>query len=267
MAASPLTKIWLYSSLLLALAGCAAFQQQPVTGVDHVSVYYATTRRYDPAASLDHAFTNVPTKNEFINFGTAEVTVPLPHREGVQTGLKVARIEPPKKDGQGDFSNRTRAETSDPKRPLVVFVHGFNNSFETAAERAALFSHDLQPDVSMKAAVFSWPSHESLFGYLADEDSVLVSQDRTRQVVEILRTHDSASPVVLIGHSMGVSCADVCATRYRTNRQERKAAETRAPAICAADPDRAGCRCGVFQDKHRATSRDLRTCHGLRIES
>ena len=32
---------------------------------------------------------------------------------------------------------------------------------------------------------------------------MLVSQDRARQVVEILRTHDSASPVVLIGHSMG----------------------------------------------------------------
>jgi esterase/lipase superfamily enzyme len=84
-----------------------------------------------------------------------------------------------------------------------VFVHGFNNNFETAAERAALFAHDLQPDVSNKAAIFSWPSHEKLFGYSADEDSVLVNQDRARQVLEILRTHESASPVMLIGHSMG----------------------------------------------------------------
>src|SRR5436305_1629640 len=78
------------------------------------------------------------------------------------------------------------------------------HNFADAAERAALFATDLQPDVSTKAAIFSWPSHEKLFGYFADEDSVLVSQDRTRQVLEILRTaRGSASPVVLIGHSMG----------------------------------------------------------------
>ena len=203
MAASPLTKICLYLPCLLALAGCAAFQRQAVTGVDHVSVYYATTRQYDPAASVAHAFTNAPTKNEFINFGMAEVSVPLPHTEGVQKGLSVEKIEPPEKDGQGDFRNRTHTETGNKERPLVVFVHGFNNNFETAAERAALFAHDLQPDVSTKAAIFSWPSRGSLFGYLADEDSVLVNQDRARQVLSDLRTHDSASPVVLIGHSMG----------------------------------------------------------------
>src|SRR5205807_4774034 len=42
-----------------------------------------------------------------------------------------------------------------------------------------------------------------LFGYLGDEDSVLVNQDRARQVLQILRTRESASPVLLIGHSMG----------------------------------------------------------------
>src|ERR1051326_8337131 len=203
MAPSPLTKIWLWLPCLLAFAGCAAFQRHAVTGADHVSVYYATTRQYDPAAAVTRAFTNAPMKHEFINFGTAGVSVPLPHSEGVQKGLRVETIEPPKKDGQGDFRNRTHGETGDPNRPLVVFVHGFNNSFETAAERAALFAHDLQPDVSTKAAIFSWPSREKLFGYFADEDSVLVSQDRARQVEKILRTHDSASPVVLIGHSMG----------------------------------------------------------------
>jgi esterase/lipase superfamily enzyme len=188
---------------LICLAACAGLRQSTVTGYDHVNVYYATTRQYDPTAPVERAFTNAPTKNEYINFGTAEVSVPLPHIEGVQKGIKVEKLEPPKKDGQGDFRAHTAAETANPTRPLVVFVHGFNNSFETAAERAALYAHDLQPDVSTKAAIFSWPSHEKLFGYFGDEDSVLVNQDRARQVLEILRTHDSASPVVLIGHSMG----------------------------------------------------------------
>ena len=113
------------------------------------------------------------------------------------------RIDLPKGDRQHEFRVLTAAETTNPHRPLIVFVHGFNNTFETAAERAALYAYDLQPDVSSKAAIFSWPSKESLFGYQHDEDAVLVNQDRARQVLGILRTHDSASPVVLIGHSMG----------------------------------------------------------------
>ena len=189
--------------LVLCFAGCAALQRRAVTGYDHVSVYYATTQEYDAGAPLNRKFTSTQTKAERINYGTAKVSVPLPHNEGTQKGLRVEAIESPKKDGQGDFRVRTHAETGNSKRPLVLFVHGFNNDFETAAERAGLYAHDLQPDVSTRAAIFSWPSRESLFGYSADEDRVLVNQDRARQVLEILRTHNSASSVILIGHSMG----------------------------------------------------------------
>ena len=189
--------------LVVCSGGCAALQRPAITGYDHVSVYYATTQEYDAGAPLDRKFTNTQTKAEHINYGTAKVSLPLPHNEGSQKGLRVDAIESPKIDGQGNFRIRTHAETGNSKRPLVVFVHGFNNDFETAAERAALYAHDLQPDVSTKAAIFSWPSRESLFGYSADEDRVLVNQDRARQVLEILRTHESASSVILIGHSMG----------------------------------------------------------------
>ena len=189
--------------LLAYLTGCAALRQPTVTGHDRVNVFFATTRQYDPHAPPNKAFSNSGSKREWITFGTAEVTVPLPHPEGVQHGIVVEKINVPPGDAQHEFRLLTAAQTGDPKRPLVVFVHGFNNSFETAGERAALFAHDLQPDVSPDAAIFSWPSREKLFGYFADEDSVLVNQDRARQVLKILRTHDSASPVVLIGHSMG----------------------------------------------------------------
>jgi esterase/lipase superfamily enzyme len=202
MVTSPFAKSSLWLVWLLLLAGCSSLSQKKVTGYDHVSVYFATTRQYDASATLDRAFTNVGTKKEWINYGTAEVGVPLPHSEGTQKGIKVERIDLPSGDRQHEFRVLTAAETTNPHRPLIVFVHGFNNTFETAAERAALYAYDLQPDVSSKAAVFSWPSHEKLFGYFGDEDVVLVNQDRARQVLGILRTHD-LSNVVLIGHSMG----------------------------------------------------------------
>lgn len=189
--------------LVTSLAGCAGFQQHAITGYDHVNVFFATTRQYDPSAAPNKAFANNGSKREWITFGTAAVTVPLPHSEGVQKGIAIEKIDIPPGDKQRAFRILTAQQTGDPTRPLVVFVHGFNNTFETAAERAALFAHDLQPDVSRDAVIFSWPSAERLFGYFHDEDMVLVNQDRTRQVLEILRTHDSASPVVLIGDSMG----------------------------------------------------------------
>jgi esterase/lipase superfamily enzyme len=203
MVISPFAKTSLLLVWLLLVAGCSSLSQKKVTGYDHVSVYFATTREYDASAMPDRAFTNTGTQKEWINYGTAEVSVPLPHSEGTQKGIKIEKIDIPKGDRQREFRVLTAAETTNPHRPLIVFVHGFNNTFETAAERAALYAYDLHPDVSSKAAIFSWPSHEKLFGYLADEDSVLVNQDRARQVLGILRTHDSASPVVLIGHSMG----------------------------------------------------------------
>jgi len=203
MITSPFAKTPLWLVWLLFLAGCSSLSQKKVTGYDHVSVYFATTREYDASATPDRAFTKTGTKKEWIFYGTAEVGVPLPHSEGTQKGIKVERIDLPKGDRQHEFRVLTAAETTNPHRPLIVFVHGFNNTFETAAERAALYAYDLQPDVSSKAGIFSWPSKESLFGYQHDEDAVLVNQDRARQVLGILRTHDSASPVVLIGHSMG----------------------------------------------------------------
>ncbi|PYL50572.1 MAG: hypothetical protein DMF32_03865 [Verrucomicrobia bacterium] len=203
MITSPFAKTSLWLVWLLLLAGCSSLSQKKVTGYNQVSVYFATTREYDASATPDRAFTKTGTKKEWIFYGTAEVGVPLPHSEGTQKGIKVERIDLPSGDRQHEFRVLTAAETTNPHRPLIVFVHGFNNTFETAAERAALYAYDLQPDVSSKAAIFSWPSKESLFGYQHDEDAVLVSQDRARQVVEILRTHDSAIPVVLIGHSMG----------------------------------------------------------------
>jgi hypothetical protein len=78
-------------ALLVYVTGCAGLRQSTVTGYDHVGVYFATTREYDPSAAPDHAFTNTGTKNQWINYGTAEVSVPLPHSEGTQKGLKVEK--------------------------------------------------------------------------------------------------------------------------------------------------------------------------------
>jgi esterase/lipase superfamily enzyme len=56
----------------------------------------------------------------------------------------------------------------------VIFVHGYNVSFEQAALRAAQIGFDL----SVKGAMgfFSWPSQGTLGGYISDEASVEASE-------------------------------------------------------------------------------------------
>ena len=99
MITSPFAKTSLWLVWLLLLAGCSSLSQKKVTGYNHVSVYFATTREYDASATPDRAFTKTGTKKEWIFYGTAEVGVPLPHSEGTQKGIKVERIDLPRETG------------------------------------------------------------------------------------------------------------------------------------------------------------------------
>lgn len=188
--------------VVLWSSGCVS-TQPAATGYKRETVYFATTRNYDKTANLEHAFTTTLEKKQRILYGTAQVSLRKPHSEGVQKDFQVTGYTFPINDPQHEFRVLTSAETTDPKRPLIVFVHGFNNTFTSAVNRAALYAHDLQPDVADHPVIFSWPSKQKIFGYSRDEDEVLINEDRARQFLEILRTHESASPVVLIGHSMG----------------------------------------------------------------
>src|SRR5205823_3641554 len=73
MITSPFAKTSLWLVWLLLLAGCSSLSQKKVTGYNHMSVYFATTREYDASATPDRAFTKTGTKKEWIFYGTAEV--------------------------------------------------------------------------------------------------------------------------------------------------------------------------------------------------
>ena len=54
-------------------------------------------------------------------------------------------------------------------RNILVFVHGFNTSFEDAAVRAAQVAADLNFDGSV--VLFSWPSAASVTSYVRDQQA------------------------------------------------------------------------------------------------
>lgn len=87
------------------------------------------------------------------------------------------------------------------ERAGVVFIHGYNVSFEEAALRAAQIGFDLKIRTPM--AFFSWPSKGTKAGYLADRASIDVSASAIEKFLVDFADRSGASVVHVIAHSMG----------------------------------------------------------------
>lgn len=87
-----------------------------------------------------------------------------------------------------------------PDEPLLLFVHGYNNTLEDAAFRLAQIQHDFE--LTTPALLFSWPSAGDPLGYAYDRDSVLFARaDLARLLQDLSRTGQRR--VIVLAHSMG----------------------------------------------------------------
>lgn len=122
-------------------------------------------------------------------------------------------------------------ELSDSKQ-LVVFVHGYNNSFESVTESAARLEYYFKCPV----LVFSWPSQNELLKYTYDECNAEWSSPDFRLLLRDLEDSEiGPQNISLIGHSMGnrllmwnlVSRADL----YRNEPKHFKAIVLSSPDL------------------------------------
>lgn len=84
---------------------------------------------------------------------------------------------------------------------LLVFVHGFNVSFDDAMRRGAQLMRDLNFDGAL--AVFSWPSQGALWRYGTDRRSADAAADRLIEFLDRLARADRDGPIHIVAHSMG----------------------------------------------------------------
>jgi esterase/lipase superfamily enzyme len=83
----------------------------------------------------------------------------------------------------------------------LVFIHGFNVTFEEAAERAAQVAFDLEfKGVPM---VFSWPSRGNPVLYARDENDIEWAIPHFEEFLRLALGESGASTVHVIAHSMG----------------------------------------------------------------
>jgi esterase/lipase superfamily enzyme len=83
----------------------------------------------------------------------------------------------------------------------LIFLHGFNVSFEEAAIRAAQLGFDLK--VPGTTAFFSWPSRGTVTAYPADEASIEASEQAITDFLVDFTARCGAEKVHIIAHSMG----------------------------------------------------------------
>lgn len=199
--------------LLAVAAGLSACAPRPNIQImpqaaqvgDTVQVFVGTTRKKSPDAFFWRE------RDEQMHFARVDVSIPPNHEDGK---LEMPRSTPdPAKhfvasevalySGARDFRkdlSRTLRQKPRQDREIVIYVHGFNNTFADGVFRAAQAAHDYQlPGVMVH---YSWPSHGSALGYAYDRDSALFARDGLVNLIETV-SGLGAEQVTLVGHSMG----------------------------------------------------------------
>jgi esterase/lipase superfamily enzyme len=187
-------------------AGLSPFASNEVPQKPHpVQIFIASTRKGESGAEARQQ------ANE-ARFALATLTIPPGHRTG--------SIEAPlwgKPDGRNDIvlasereldGDEFRAELASHvsgrigvNRDVLVFVHGFNTSFDEARSRAAQIVADAR--FGGIAVLFTWPSRSELFGYVSDKDSATASRDALQALLHDLGQTPGVGKIQVLAHSMG----------------------------------------------------------------
>lgn len=145
--------------------------------------------------------------------GKCKVSIPDNHQHGELESaslLKFEFTEDPEKhivlqDTQpmekSEFLEDLRGTLDQRGNSLLVFIHGYNVSFEDAARRTAQMSYDLE--FSGAAAFYSWPSQDNWYKYQLDRKNIQLSVKWIREFLTELANESGAESIHLVAHSMG----------------------------------------------------------------
>jgi esterase/lipase superfamily enzyme len=84
---------------------------------------------------------------------------------------------------------------------VLIYVHGFKQTFETSALDAAHLSDGIK--FRGRTMVFSWPSKAGLFDYAYDRESAMWSRDDFERVLHSIVATPGAGRIHIVAHSMG----------------------------------------------------------------
>ncbi|WP_407943178.1 alpha/beta hydrolase [Methylobacterium oxalidis] len=118
-------------------------------------------------------------------------------------------------------------------RDVLIYVHGYRESFESAAVSAARLSDGIR--FRGVSGLFTWPSAAATFDYGYDRESALWSRDAFEDLLKALVASPSGGRINLVAHSMGTLLTLETLRMLRAEAGE--AAMARIGAVVLAAPD------------------------------
>ncbi|MDW5316508.1 alpha/beta hydrolase [Rhizobium sp. PL01] len=201
--------------LVVALSGCGGHAKgvmQPLDlaaepkGNAVVDMLVATSRQPsdDPATLFSGERSAHPSITDVavsIPPGTVRTsgTVQWPKKlpPNPQTDFAVVRVKPLQtvQDGHEWVRKHGRGGHA------MVFIHGFNNTYEDSVFRFAQIVHDSGADVT--PVLFTWPSRAKVFDYNYDKESTNYSRTSLENTLKALVDDKNIKDITILAHSMG----------------------------------------------------------------
>jgi esterase/lipase superfamily enzyme len=232
-------------ALSLVTSGCANRLQdvfQPLatapTGTSRVTMLVATTRKQsdDPgslfsgdrgtAISLNSIDISIPPDR---NRKIGEVQWPSRMPPNPQKEFAVTQVAKVQSEREAFAWYRKNRNT---KHQVVIFVHGFNNTYADAVFRFAQIVHDSGTDAA--PILFTWPSRGRVFDYLYDKESANYSRRALEDLILQAAKSPDVDDVTILAHSMGGWLA---AEALRGVAMREKSIPAKVKNVVLASPD------------------------------
>jgi len=173
-------------------------------GVDHSTLLNTYSNEIDTTLHYVRCQVNVPQYHKIGDIGDNFTWISSWLFNSVSTSLEITYFSELKCEGFYSLMQNCISSLDVNDRTALLYIHGFNNSFDDAILRAAQLAADSSfPGVM---ASFSWPSQDSLFAY--DEDEKFVNESVRALVTFItqLQQIGGVDTLHILAHSMGNRC-------------------------------------------------------------
>ena len=255
-------------------AGCSG-QHTNGTGASHA--FSSGPRGRLPFRDVARAYTSLETvafsgqRSRALTYGQASIRIPEDHKIGdinASSSWKLflgITLSEEKLDEQEHFTVRSlktftldewdqAIRTRNPKSALI-FVHGYNTSFEAALYRNAQIVWDLRYEGL--SVLYSWASWGGTTDYLYDRESAQIGRAGFIEVLRNLKERHGIESVNVIAHSMG---NQVVLDALGSYAQTSNPATIGELILAAPDVDR-----DMFDESHSQCAEDRERHHALRL--
>jgi esterase/lipase superfamily enzyme len=147
-----------------------------------------------PQATITDVAVSIPS-SQYRASGTVQWPKKLP--PDPQTDFAVVRVQPLATVAEGHEWVRRHSSGGH----AMVFIHGFNNTYEDGVFRFAQIVHDSGADVT--PILFTWPSRAEVLGYNYDKESTNYSRTSLENTLKALVADKNIKDITILAHSMG----------------------------------------------------------------